>query len=279
MKRNNIIPPVVAVLGGVVGCALRKWDLSAGFEADTGLAIPGASSAIVLILWSFLVAAGILASVWKCGGEKADSSVLRGGEGNTAYITAVLISGAFLLVSAGLEVLNYSVNSQLLVNLDSALARVAAMLLQPLRLLLSVGGLFAAGLWGRSVYRGREDRVESLPLMELCLLFCVWLLSDYQTRAADPVILDYVYAVFAICFALMGLYYLLGISFGEGRPRRGLFFGLLGVYFCLVTLADSHTLSDVFRYGFAVIFLTTHAILLLNPGSTEETKTESDIDG
>lgn len=279
MKGKNVIPPIVAVLGGGVGFALRKWDLSAGFEADTGLAIPGAVSGTVLILWSFLVAAGILASIWKYRDQGGGLAALSGGKGNTVYLTAVLVAGVLLLVSAGLEVLSGSVGNQLLVNTDSTLGRVAAMLLQPLRILLAVGGLFAAGLWGRSVYRGGEDRAESLPLLELCLLFCVWVLSDYQARAADPVILDYVYTVLAICTSLVGLYYLTGISFGEGRPRRGLFFGLLGVYFCLVTLADSHTLSDVFRYGFAVIFLTAHAILLLNPGSTEETKTESDNDG
>ena len=50
-------------------------------------------------------------------------------------------------------------------------------------------------------------------------------------------------------------------------------------YFSLVTLADAHSLADIFRYGFVVLFLTAHAALLLQehppapePEEAEESK-------
>ena len=38
--RKEIIVPAVAVIGGGVGFALRRWGLDTGFEPDTGLPIP-----------------------------------------------------------------------------------------------------------------------------------------------------------------------------------------------------------------------------------------------
>ena len=117
--------------------------------------------------------------------------------------------------------------------------------------------------------------------LELCFLFCVWLISDYQVRAADPVVQDYMYEVFAIVCGLMGIYFVTSYSFQEGKPRRTLFFCLMGAYFSLVTLADQHSLTDIFRYGFVVLFLIAHAVLLLQehppapePEAAEETETK-----
>lgn len=278
MKPKNFLPPVMAILGGAVGFGLRKWQLSTGFEADTGLAVPGAPAAMVLILWSALMAAGILVLIRKYKGPAPPMAALGGGERNTVYLTVILFSAVLLLVSAGFEVLAFSVNGQNSAASDTVLAKAAGAALPPLRIALCAGGLFAVGLWGRSVYQGGEGRKESLSLLELCLLLCLWLISDYQTRTADPVIFDYLYEVFAIVTVLLGLYYLAGFSFANPQPRRALFLGLMGPYFSLVTLADSHSLADVFRYGFAVLFLTAHAALILNPLPAGEAPAEAETE-
>ena len=58
---------------------------------------------------------------------------------------------------------------------------------------------------------------------------CMWLIVAYQARAADPVILDYVYELFAIIAVLLGLYFIAGFSFERPKVRRASFFSLLGV--------------------------------------------------
>ena len=64
----------------------------------------------------------------------------------------------------------------------------------------------------------------------------------YKNRAADPVILDYVYELFAVCSALLAFFFGAGAACGRPRPKRTVFFSQLGLFFSLITLADGHTL-------------------------------------
>ena len=57
-----------------------------------------------------------------------------------------------------------------------------------------------------------------------------------------------------------------------------MFFCLTGTYFSLVTLADRHLLADTFRYLFAVLYLTAHAVLILNHPPVEEIPAEAETE-
>lgn len=265
------LPLILTLLGGALGFALRKWQLAAGFEPDTRLPIPGAPSAMLLIALSVLVAAGVFLLLWPGKGSAPVDIAFSAARDNTLYLTAAILAGFLLLVSTGFELFSftavYGAGNTEDVN---QVSRVASMVLPPLRILFCVAGLPCTVLWARKLYRG-EDAAEQLPLLELCLLFCLWLITDYQARAADPIIMDYVYEVFAIVCSLLGLYYLAGWSFQTGKPRRTSFFCLMGTFFSMVTLADAHTWAEMARLGFAVLFLTSHAALLLHrPAYTED---------
>lgn len=256
--RKNILLPALALLGGGVGFGLRKWQLAAGFEADTGLAIPFAPPALALIGWSLLVAGALIVLLADCR-EAPDLPQAFDARENPLFLTACVMAAFLLLASAVADGLNYVQLRQ--AAWDSASVLPAA--LPILRILLCALGFPCALIWARALSRGGEGGRRSLALLEVCVLFCIWLLSDYQMRAADPVIADYVYEVLAIACALMGLYYVAGFSFQIGKPRRTLFFCLMGIHFSLVTLADGHSLADVARYAAAILFLGSHAVLLL----------------
>ena len=145
-------------------------------------------------------------------------------------------------------------------------------LIPPLRVALCLGGCPCVLLWVRQLSREGEGRRENLALLELCLLFCFWLISDYQVRAADPVVMDYAYEVFAIAASVMAFYYLAGYSFQTGKPRRTLAACLLAAYFSLVTLADGHELTDTLRFGFVILFMVAHAALILSKPNEIEPK-------
>ena len=66
-----ILLPVLAVVGGVGGFFLRRWELATAFEAETGLAIPGAPATVALIVLSVVVAA----LVWT--GDEREAGVAR----------------------------------------------------------------------------------------------------------------------------------------------------------------------------------------------------------
>ena len=44
-----------------------------------------------------------------------------------------------------------------------------------------------------------------------------------------------------------------GFSFERGRVFWAGLFSLLGIYFCLTTLADQHDLATTLLYGFAIL--------------------------
>ena len=254
------LPPILTLVCGGVGFAIRKWQLASGFEPDTHLPIPGAPAATLLMILTVLTAAAVLALAWPLKEAAPVDRAFSAAQSNTLFLTAVTLAGFLLLVSTGFEVFSFTLNG-VGTEESNRVSQAAAMALPPLRILFCLTGLPCALLWAKKLYRG-EDAKEQVPLLALCLLFCLWLITSYQARAADPVIMDYVYEVFAIVTSLLGLYYIAGYSFQFGKPRRTVFFCLMGAYFSLVTLADTHSYAEMSRLGFSVLFLTAHAALI-----------------
>lgn len=273
--RKNIVLPAVAAVGGLAGLGLRRWELASAFE-PSGLPIPGSPAMLVLLGWSALVALVLIALSWGLRAE-GDFDTLFAAQGNTIYLTACVLSAFLLLASGGAELVTGSVFvSAGEVYLEPGASRLAA-LMGPLRIGLCVLGFFCILAIAKNQFRGQGRGMENLSLLGLCLLFCVWLISEYQYRAADPILLDYAYGIFAILTSLLGFYFLAGWSFHTGKPRCTVVFCLLGVYLSLVTMADRHSTAELLRYGAAVLFLTAHAALLLGehaagdaPAETEE---------
>lgn len=262
--KKDLLAPVAALLGGGVGVALRRWQLSAGFEPETGLPLAGAPANLVLPIWSALVA---LALVLLCRNRRMSPrwETALDARGKPLFLTACVLGG-FLLLGSG-------VGEWMALSTQGLTGNTwGARLLPLLRMALCVLGCLCAIFWTKDLSRRAEGARQSLSILELCLLLCVWLISDFRARAIDPVVQNYLYEVLAIVCALMAFYYLAGYSFQTGRPRRTAAFCLLGAYFSLVTLADGHSLADVCRYGFIILFLTAHAALLLT--SSEESAKE-----
>lgn len=269
--RKEILVPVVAVLGGGVGFALRRWGLNAGFEPDTGLPIPGAPSNLALIALSVVM---VVVLALLCRGKYPPFSgyaqAFRA-KGNLAYATAVVCSGFLLLAAGALMAAEPALGGELVYT----------------RLITAVLAL-AAGvcvvLTGRDNVRGLTDGKYSFKLLMPAYAFCVWLIAAYQVRAGDPVRLDYVYELFAIIAGLLGLYGAASFSFERGRTSLTCLFSLLGVYFSLVTLADSHPLADRVLYAFTIVYLLTNTITLLHnaarplPAEPDENDTEGSSD-
>ncbi len=285
--KKNLLPPAAAFLAGGVGLGLRKWQLAAGFEPETGLAIPGAPSAVVLIAWSCLAAAALALLLWRMPSMPREVDKAFPAQGKSLFLTACVLGGFLLLVGSGAEAVTLSASGWVLpeapVSLTTAkgiLLTAWANLLPLARLLLGALGCLCAILWTKGLARGDGRARESMAILELCLFFCVWLISDFRARTIDPVVQNYLYEALTIVCTLMAFYCIAGYSFQTGKPRRTVWFCLLGTYFSLVTLADGHSLADVCRYGFVILFLTAHAVLLLTaPGETAEEKTEAENNG
>ena len=153
---------------------------------------------------------------------------------------------------------------------------MASAVLPPLRIGLCLAGLPCIILWVKHLNQGSEKCKESLALLELCFLFCVWLVSNYQSCAADPVVMNYIWEVLAICFSLLGLYYVASYSFlKEAHPRRTVLACLMAVFFSLTAMGGGLQISELLRCGFSALFLGGHAALILQEHPAEETAEES----
>lgn len=266
MQKHWLLPGV-AVIGGFVGALLRHWQVVTAFEPDTGLVAPGSPATYALIIWSVLVAAALIVL---CQSLKypLPYNEAYAAEENAPYVAVVIASGLCLLVSAALEAMNlpvvYQTYQAAKAAADPSPSRLE-IVLPVLLIALCVLGFLCVLYTGRLHFRSEgRDGKESLATLGLCLLFCVWLISDYQGRAADPVVLDYVFEIFAIISSLLGLYFMAGFSFQTGRPRRTVVFSLLGVYFSCVTLSDGHAPGSLLRFAFCILFLTVSTAVLIH---------------
>ena len=246
-----ILLPLLAVAGGVGGFFLRRWELSTAFEAS-GLAIPWAPATVVLIVWSVVFA---LAFALLCRGQKnelKDYSSAFSARGNWAYLVVTAFAAACLLVAGAFGLMGE------LGGFDRpSLLRLllwAMCILSFFCVLTVILGNFRAG-----------KRKYSAALLAPAYTCCLWLVSAYQQRAADPVVLDYVYGLFAIICTLLGLYFTAGFSFERAKVWRCAFFCLLSVFFGIVTLADGHDRSTQLLFAFSILYqLATVTVLLYN---------------
>lgn len=273
MKKNWQLP-AVAVFGGAVGFGLRKWQLATAFETGTGLVIKGAPATVALMAWCGAMAAMLVALCWNRKGPRTCERAFAA-RGNSVFLTACVLSGFLLLISAGSEAITLMAGYRSSLYTDQSwTAQVSNKFLPPLQAALCLGGFPCVLLWTRRLAQEEAGRKESLALLELCLLFCLWLISDYQNRAADPVVQNYLYEILAISAGVMALYYLAGYSFQTGHPRRTVVSCLLAVVFSMIAMADRHELSDYLRFGFAVLFMTAHAALILKGKNENEIELE-----
>lgn len=262
--RKGLLLPGLAVIGGIVGAILRKTERITVFEPDTGLAVLWHPVTIGLIALSVLMAVLFFVSVRRmysrefAGGYAEAFYAPSGG-----YITLSVMS-VFLLAASGTMLIQDSV-------IGGAFS--VAWLILGLFAFLAAGSVMVTA---RSNYRGGHQGKYSLFLLAPAFFSCFWLVLAYERQAENPVLLQYVYELFAIICILLAFYFMAGFGFEKPKVRRTSFFLLMGIYFSIVTIADGHRMSEMLIYLFAVCyFLGSATALLYNVTAKKEGKKEN----
>lgn len=243
-----LLLPLLAVVGGVGGFFLRRWELVAAFDYN-GLAIPWVPASVMLIILSIILA---LAFALLCRGQKnelTNYSAAFSAPNNWGYLVVMALAAANLLIAgvSGLYEDRFWGNFSLL--------RLVVWV-------MCILSFFCVLVIALNNFRAKS-RKYSLVLLVPAYTFCLWLVAAYQQRTADPVILDYVYELFAIICTLLGLYFTAGFSFAKAKVWRCAFFCLMSIYFSIVTLADSHDRSAELLFIFSILYqLSTVSVLL-----------------
>lgn len=214
---------LISLFAGAIGWLIRRQEVAAVFDPNTGLAEPGAPITTVLIVVSLVTVALLFGLSFTVSKERS-LTTFRDAFGGSVFGTASFtVLGLAVAALAALEMV------WLFQTADGpgglATVRLLAALLAGLCLLLTA----LLGTRGSNV---------AIPAAAPVFWLCAWLVVKHIDRAADPVILSYAYHLFALAALLLALYYVAGYAFGKHQPRRLMFCSSVAVYFTGVTMGD-----------------------------------------
>lgn len=245
MRKDALAITVTSLVMGVFGAFLR-WLQNRTIYEDSGLAAPGAGVSVVYVVFSVLMACGMLGVVllWLRRYEKP-----RSGEAalhvdtvlpavlSWALCAVFALSGVLLMFSAGTSAFP---RMQRLFGAFAILAGACLPML-PRRQTPEDAGV-----------SGRRAAAAVVTLF-----FCWWLVFSYRANAENPVLWAYAPEILAVASGTMAFYYVTGWIFGHAQPDAALFCIQLAVFLNVCTLPDE-------RHGaMKALFAATAAALLL----------------
>lgn len=266
--RKELVLPLTALVGGAAGFFLRRWELSSAFEADTGLPVSGAPATLALFALSAVLFLALAILSWGTGrGFQGSYDEAFQTTGNTPYLVG-MIASAFLMAGAGTLLLAQAggilSGSTAGAGLSGFLGPLVAVGRELLLALLALASAVSLFLLGKNNYRGEGRGDRSGCLLVPAYASCVWLIVSYLDHSGDPIVLDYVYQLFAVVASVLGCYFLAGFSYRRPKAFPAILFSLTAMYFCLVTLADQHSAAYLLLYVSYFLYFGVSAGALLH---------------
>lgn len=285
MKKQWIFP-LTAVLGAAAAFVLRLIHKRTGFEAGTGLSIPGAPAGIALAVLLAALAVLLLLLAQQLPQEtEAGPAFPADFSTGDARLLALPVAGVFFMALSGLADLYEGVSRGNLLAQLSAAADPAygaavpvpqagsAAFSPPLQLLMgllslaSAGGLFSALLSCRAQKGAAGKAANGNLLLIPPTALVVRLVLTYRMDSVDPSLAAYYVELLALVFLTLGFYRLSSFAFRSGRTRRFALYAGAAVILSAAALADgSPYLSSILLYAGGA--LTLLGFLLLRLGHT-----------
>lgn len=235
MKRSLLLPGV-AVLAGIAGFFLRRRALVGSAASADGPALMGTAS-LALIALSVLLALALTLGCLRMAFSRGYAE---------AFAVPGPVGFAAALVSAGLAA---AAGICCFLEFSAYVSEFGAPgLTKPGNPLISRGVLGLAALLCcfalirqglRAIGRGKQPGKYSASVQMPAFLCCIWLFAVYQSRAADPIILGYIYMLLAVMACALTGYFIAGFMYEKPKPRLTAVFGLMAVYLCGVCLSES----------------------------------------
>lgn len=219
----------LTTLALTLGAALlRMWQRQAAFEPDTGLVIPGHPATLCLVALLVMGAAVLFVLARRCVRDADLSGYLKAFSlPHRGWMAVYLLSGA-LLVGMGAAGL-WQVQMGLVERLSEKVYFIC----------LIPGGLTVALVgWLNAQKREAEGRF-AWPLLGPAVCACVWLVAYYQSRTADPVVMDYVFGLLGAVCAACACYTMASFSFEKPQGLWCLWLCAMGMTLLATEIADS----------------------------------------
>lgn len=286
MKKQWMIP-LTAILGGGAAFALRLVHMRTGFEADTGLPIPGNFAGTALAVLLAALAALLVVLVRQLPKEEAPGPVFPGDFSTSdPKLLTLPVMGVFLMALSGaVDLLEGAGTGNLLWKMHTAALRepdtlsaalqlevygtpafsARAQLLMGLLALLSAGGLFLNLLACRrrdgEAPRSANGNLLLVPPVSLV----VRLVLTYRIDSVDPSLSAYYVELLALASLTLGFYRLSSFAFRAGRSRRFALYAGAAVILSIAALADGpRYLSSILLYAGGALALQGFLLLRLS---------------
>lgn len=215
----------ITLAAGGVGLALRAILYATGTD-EKGLLMAGHWAGISLTVLTLAVVAGLFV-------------LTRPIKGPEEYPDAFPVSiwGGAGALAAGLCTLISAVTG------FSAVTDTIGLLVQILGLIAGAG-LILTGLC-----RSLGAKPNFLLHTALCLYFAVRMVSQYRSWSSDPQLMDYCFYLCAFVCLMLTAYQFAAFDAGFGSHRSLWFTGLLGVYFCCLSLSGPQDVIFILACG------------------------------
>ena len=240
--RKQFLLPLLAAAGGVMGGLLRGWQLETSFEQDTGLPLSGTSATLTISLaFVFFAILVLLASRVNRPKQPLGFPLAFRNE-SPFYLIPVLIAAALTAAGGLLYLMDWS-------------RTYDPPALQLLFGLIAMVGAACLLLVGLRNYKQGWTSEKSPVLLGPAFMSCVWLMFAYQGWARDPIVIDYVFDLFAIIFTLLAHYYVSSYAFGRPRETPLCITATLALAFSLTIIPFCSRLADQLLFAGVVLYL------------------------
>lgn len=213
LKYNQL--PLFTLLCGGIGALLRLWLYGTGLDEE-GLLLAGHPAGILVLILS-AIAIGLL--LWFLRHFSAQGKFPRQFPPSVWGSVGAFVGAAGILITAMLG----------LVRRESSLSLIVGLL----------GIAAAAAMAFTALCRLKGLRPNFLFHTVICLFFVLRLISRYQSWSADPQIHDYCFQLLSSVCAMLFAYHRAALDLKSGNRRALVIIGLLGAYFCCLSVVAS----------------------------------------
>ncbi len=246
---------LVAVLGGGGGLLLRRVHLQNGFEADTGLPIPGAFSTSMIAIYVLVLVALLLILSISAGRTEISPAITQ--ERRKTPILALLCFTASAALSLAAAIMDFR-SLQVYVAQTQYEPRMAVMLFLFAALTVLAGaGIFLIGL---QHHRGKSLAQSGLLLLP-AFSCCLWLLYSYQHWVSDPIVGDYIFALFAIMSGMLAHYFIASQSYQKPRATLLLLFTSIAIFLSFLSLSYGDSMTSTFLFTAQILYFVPSLLL------------------
>ena len=276
--------PLTAALGGAAACVLRLLQNHTGYEAGTGLPIPGNPAALALAVLLAGLAVLLAAAARLLPPEEDPGPAMpRDFSTESVGLLTIPMCGVFLLTLSGLCDLaeSASILPEGLTASQHAIYGILragglgytpqGQLLMGALTLAAAASLFPVLAGCRRCSGGPRHKAPAVITLLPVAALVVRLVLTYRIDSVNPSLTMYYVELLALVFMTLGFYRLSSFVFQAGRTRRFGFYAAGSLVLCAASLADgSAYLSSLLLYAGGGLTLTGFLLLRIANGLEAE---------